>query len=111
MCVWQCYISMARHVLQRPSYKQWDCYRWTDFRERVTLATTFRKRHLPLSTGDKDMFHIGMLADPEEWNCPKEKNSKKVRRSLDPKTVDVNSAPETNKYAGKEYDSETDDWV
>ena len=111
VCVSQCYISMARYVLKRPSYKQWDCYRWKDFRERATLATTFQRRHLFLSTGEENPTWDGLMTDPEEWNKKNSDPKKKVRRCVYPTTESIIAQPTTNDYAGKHWDSEEERWM
>ena len=52
------YVALGRHLLGfDPGYKQWDCFRFEDFRIRSMLIRTFEVRHLPLSDGrDGDNF-------------------------------------------------------
>ena len=41
----EAYISMARYVLQRDNYRQWNCFSWADFQEREMMTRTFEVRH------------------------------------------------------------------
>ena len=52
----EAYIAVVRFILVRPSYHQWDCYKWQDYMERKKCGKTFLKRHLPLSDGDDKHF-------------------------------------------------------
>ncbi len=75
----EAYIVMARFVLQRENYNQWDCFKWQDFEERELMSRTFTVRHWPLTNGDKqhDRFD-GYIKDPKSWDMKaKGKKAKK----------------------------------
>ena len=75
----EAYIAMARFVLQRENYQQWDCFNWQDFEERELMSRTFTVRHWPLTSGDKqhDRFD-GYIKDPKSWDTKaKGKKAKK----------------------------------
>ena len=54
----EAYIALARFLLEeKADYRQWDCFRFSDYTLRQKLARTFNKRHFPLSDGnDEDNF-------------------------------------------------------
>ena len=54
----EAYIALARHLLVGKSYKQWDCFSFSDFMFRQRCGRVFKKRHLPLSDGE-DKKHFG----------------------------------------------------
>ena len=71
---------MARHVLKRENYRQWDCFKWEDYQERALMTTTFMVRHWPLTNGTQpnhDRFE-GYLTDPECWDTEKKTPKKFV---------------------------------
>ncbi len=80
----EAYIAMARHVLKRGNYRQWDCFSWADYQERQLMARTFTMRHLPLSNGEKlhDRF-VGYLEDPKSWD----ESAKKTKRFVPKREV------------------------
>ena len=82
VAVWrkrEAYIALVRYLLERPSYQQWDCFKWEDYVEREKCNKTFLVRHLPLSDGDEKHFH-GNLPNPRSWNDG-QPQPKKQRRS------------------------------
>ena len=64
----EAYIAMARFVLQRDNYQQWDCFKWQDFEEREVLSRTFTVRHWPLTSGEKHHRFDGYIKDPTAWD-------------------------------------------
>ena len=53
------YAALSRHLLNFDAgYKQWDCFRFEDYRIRKILMRTFEVRHLPLSDG-RDELNFG----------------------------------------------------
>ena len=62
----EAYVALVRFILQRPSYQQWDCYKWQDYIERKKCNRTFTLRHLPLSDGDDSHFR-GHIKNPDSW--------------------------------------------
>ena len=58
----EAYIALGRFCLQRdPDYKQWDCFLFSDFQDRQTLAETYVRRHHPLSDGNDDVNFEGQM--------------------------------------------------
>ena len=62
----EAYVALVRFILQRPSYQQWDCYKWQDYTERKRCNKTFVERHLALSDGDDSHFR-GIIKNPDHW--------------------------------------------
>lgn len=63
----EAYIAAVRHKWGRGSYWQWDHFSFEDYVERQTLALTFNKRHLPLSTG-REFWPTALLRNPLRWS-------------------------------------------
>ena len=59
---------MVRYVLKRKNYRQWDCFVWSDYKERQLLARTFTRRHLPLTTGQEQPDLFKEQLDPKRWD-------------------------------------------
>ena len=81
VAVWrkrEAYIALVRYLLERPSYQQWNCYKWQDYVEREKCNKTFLVRHLPLSDGDEKHFR-GNLPNPHSWSDPAPSPKKKKR--------------------------------
>ena len=68
---------MARHVLERQHYRQWNCFSWADYQEREMMARTFEVRHWPLTNGRVPHEFDEYLEDPKGWNEEQEVKKKK----------------------------------
>ena len=94
----ECYMSGVRFRRERPSYRKWEDFSWTDFVERENLAKTFVVRHLPNSDGE-DHFG-GLLKDPPEWDdsvgAPVRKKARKGRSNkvkIEPQNYKTTAVP------------------
>ena len=101
---------MVRHVLGRDNYRQWSAYKWSDYRERATLATTFVTRHMPLSDGGKDRFGT-LLQDPDEWD--ETPHNEQTRDTTPPPAVSASAAASTTRVKKPDlmWDSDEEEWV
>ena len=101
----EAYIALMRHreVNNCSSYKQWDCFQFSDYTSRQRWALTFKTRHWPLSDGESHHFK-GRLSDPDCWSevvvsPPPRKKFKKAHSSpastMDAATVAVSAATGT----------------
>ena len=77
----EAYIALVRVVLERDSYRQWDCFALQDYVERINATKTFVKRHLPLSDGNPKRFG-GKLPDPPMWKQAKTPSPKAKRKRV-----------------------------
>ena len=58
----EAYIALGRYLLRADTgYKQWDCFRFTDYTMRRAMAKTFDERHYPLSNGNDEQNFGGTL--------------------------------------------------
>lgn len=105
VAVWrkrEAYIALVRCLLERPSYQQWDCYKWQDYVEREKCHKTFVTRHLPLSDGDDTHFN-GQLPNPPQWNDgplpPKKRRRSKKKKTSEGYTSSAADAIATSSAA------------
>ena len=80
----EAYIALIRLLHEQPNYKKWFCFDFSDYIQRQSLAVTFNRRHLPLSTGDNFSQFGGLVLDPPAWHqkvVAKSKRKKKTTKS------------------------------
>ena len=78
------YIALARFLLGcSQEYKQWDCFRFEDYVQRMSLTKTFDTRHYPLSDGqdDKNFGEGSMFFD---WDMYAETSKSRTRVKAEP---------------------------
>ena len=92
------------------SYRQWDCFLFTDYVFRQEMSKVFNLRHYPLSDGN-DSLHFGPVVD-FKWEdysyVPKKKKCSTVKTETTPK-----KRTKTTKSKPKVYDlttGEFQDW-
>ncbi len=106
----EAYIALARFLTkQTADYKQWDCFRFTDYTSRQRMARTFNARHFPLSDGNDEKNFCGQMNF--DWAkhsyAPRKKRSSgtTVKKKNVTVTVDVESMEKTRPMV---YDVEND---
>ena len=107
----EAYIALARYVLGiKTDYKQWDCFRFSDYSLRQRLHRTFNTRHFPLSDG-KDQEHFGGMMKFDwsvyEGYSPRKKK-KTTQSSPKHRVVNVTDTDVGNPAQVMVYDVEND---
>ena len=113
----EAYISLARYVKHNTHvpYKNWRNFDFKDFADRKRYATTFERRHLPLTDGN-DAVHFKRCKydwDKHAYNPrPKKIKTKKCKVSTpSPVAAGAASAAVDTPKVRMRYDVETDTMV
>ena len=65
----EAYIAAGRFVLGSGPLRNWSSFKWEHYKERQSMARTFRVRHFPVSDGN-DHFE-GLVPEPKCWSMKK----------------------------------------
>ena len=93
----EAYIALARYLIKADTgYKQWDCFRFSDYTMRRAMGKTFEVRHYPLSNG-KDDENFGKGVVDFDWAKHAYTPTKRVKSEPgEYKPVDVEKTPSTS---------------
>jgi len=110
----ECYIAMARYVLELPSYSKYIHFRWSDYVSRNAMTMTFKARHLPYTLGEEELTGI---VDPAEWSTPVKRHKRKRTgvHAITPSSHVVSPGSTTSVATATTtatcWDSEEGEWV
>ena len=104
----EAYIALVRILLGIvDDYRQWDCFKFSDFTLRQKSANTFNERHFPLSDGDDNANFDGEYEfDWESHGYSPRKKKRRITKAS--KHSGVVSADTTTSSQMMVYDIEKD---
>ncbi len=71
------WVHVGLSILRTGSLSRWTSFKWSDHLLLAALHRVFKKKILPMTNGDASSLFGDIIKDPDTWDEPKRKESKK----------------------------------